>query len=267
MIAFVTLFTCNAYASLLISPTKAVFTDRDRVKEITLINTGNRPNTYRLSWEEKRQTAQMQYETLSPEEEALFRKASDLVRFSPKQVRLQPGERQVVKMLLRRKANLDEGDFRSHLLFTVIPPNLEQQSQLNQEGMAMNLNVFVNYSVPVVVRNGQVEQNIEIVSLRDASENRPSKQNENSTVEVSLTKDSPFGAYGRLELLGKDPNTGASVLLGRLNGFNVLHESEQVTQKISIKDRRLFEMQSDITIQYISEIGDRELIASRKLTL
>ena len=43
----------NAYANLLISPTRISFDERQRTAKVTVINTGNEYQTYRVLWSEK----------------------------------------------------------------------------------------------------------------------------------------------------------------------------------------------------------------------
>lgn len=253
-------------ASLLISPTKAIFEDRDRVKEITLINTSDKVNTYRIVWSQKKQTKNLSYDELSSEEVANFRMASDHIRISPRQVTLQPGERQVVKMLLRKKSDLVEGDYRSHLTFVVIPNDLEQQvNNSPSDGMQMKLNIFVNYSIPIVIRNGDPQESVQIVNAQAvADENSPELTRH---IKISMRRTGEFGSYGRLHVIGENEDTGENILLGQLNGFNFLHENNMLEQNIPITEKEAFNLQSSITIKYISDIGSRDVIASKQLQL
>ena len=99
-------------ASLLISPTRIAFGDRDRVQRVTLINSSSEVKTYRLEWVEQRVNNQGGYEILTPEQAAIFPVASKYIRFTPRQVTLQPGQRQTIKLLARRGKDIQNNEYR-----------------------------------------------------------------------------------------------------------------------------------------------------------
>ena len=66
-----------------------------------------------------------------------------MVRLSPKQITVGPGENQTVRFNLRPPADLDSGEHRSHLLLQVIPEVSEPSSSVNvdfdQEGVGVQV--------------------------------------------------------------------------------------------------------------------------------
>src|SRR6185295_16972472 len=74
----------------LVSPTRVVFTDLNRNAQVTLVNHGPETGLYRLSITRMRMALDgriVEIETAEPGEQF----ADTLVRFSPRQVELEPG--------------------------------------------------------------------------------------------------------------------------------------------------------------------------------
>ena len=112
---------------LLVAPTRLVFEGRSRGGEVTLVNSGTETTTYRIEVIRLRMKEDGSFEDVV-EPQAGERFANDLIRYSPRQVTLDPGVPQTVRVQLRLPAALEEGEYRSHLLFRAIPPIREVDS-------------------------------------------------------------------------------------------------------------------------------------------
>lgn len=151
-------FSTVAEANLLINPTRVQFGPTDRSADVTLINTSDAVTTYRLEWTEKQAQPDGGYTDLTPEQALVFPVASKMLRFTPRQVTLQPGERQNIKLALRRPANLAKGEYRSHLLFKAVPP--EKNVAVKNEGASLGINIVLSFSIPVTVRQGELQYSL-----------------------------------------------------------------------------------------------------------
>jgi P pilus assembly chaperone PapD len=109
-----------AQAELMLHPTRIVFDKNQRAAQVELINNGSKPASYRISLVNRRMTDAGQFEPAdTPGEGEHF--ADGMLRYSPRQVTLQPGTAQTVRIMLRKPADLAEGEYRSHLLFDKLP--------------------------------------------------------------------------------------------------------------------------------------------------
>lgn len=143
-----------SYASLLITPTRIHFEPRERTKEIIIVNTSDEIRSYALSWQERRQNEHGGYEQLTEEELATWNKASDIVRFSPRRITLGPGQNQKIKLMARRTSALPPEEFQSRLKFTLIPGTVASPpSESAEGGPRIQMNFFLNYTIPVTVKN------------------------------------------------------------------------------------------------------------------
>lgn len=141
----------QAYAKLLITPTRVEFSDRERSAKVSLVNTGNKITTYKIFWREQYQDQEGQYIPFKIGERD-FPIASHMLRYSPRQVTLKPGERQHIRLALRRSKDLSEGEYRSHLVFQAQP----DKARIRQsKGIQMHMNLA--FAIPVIVREGQID--------------------------------------------------------------------------------------------------------------
>ncbi|WP_204144943.1 molecular chaperone [Marinomonas ostreistagni] len=205
----------NSYADLLISPVRVVLDERDRSASVTLINSGQETRSYRVSWSKKIALPQGGYRDLTPEEDAQYAGLERMVRISPKQVTLAPKQRQTIKLLVRNPGNLAEGEYRSHLTFTALPAQERQQNA----PAAFNINVLMNYTMPVLYRKGtvRVAPSIENLSL-------VTKQELGKTfIKVDLAHQDRYSTSGRL-IAYWTPEGGEQRQVALINGYNFYPE-------------------------------------------
>ena len=105
-----------AGAELSLFPTRIVLEKNQRSAQVELLNRGTAPETYRISVVNRRMTVDGDI-VLADNAEPDERFAEAMVRYSPRQVTLQPGQSQTVRVLLRKPAELAAGEYRSHLQF------------------------------------------------------------------------------------------------------------------------------------------------------
>lgn len=223
-------FFTSVQGSLLVTPKRIVFDERDRTHQVVLINSGNQARSYRLEWVEQKQLDGGSYQRLSDEDSAGRKKASDIMRFSPRQVRLGPGERQVVKILARRSANMAAGEYRSHLLFTALPPEAKLSDE-TIDGMSIKLNVLVSYSIPVILNVGYTTPQIVVSSIKVTE--RAELDDKFADIVVVLNKQGDYSAYGKLRAYFKADNQDSFVEVGILNGVSMFGEASVYVANLS----------------------------------
>jgi P pilus assembly chaperone PapD len=154
-----------AYAELMLYPTRLVFDKNQRTAQIELINNGSKPATYRIALVNRRMTEDGQFQVVDkPGPGEQF--ADSMLRFSPRQVTLEPGTAQTVRVMLRKPAELAEGEYRSHLQFEKLPDAEGSASIENQgkaaDGIGVVLTTLVGASVPVIVRHGTTSATVRL---------------------------------------------------------------------------------------------------------
>lgn len=210
-----------AQASLLITPTHIKFDERDRVKEVILLNSGSQTRTYKIEWIEQIQNNNGSYRKPNESELVSFPKASDFLRVSPRRVRLEPGEKQIVKLLLRRTSDMSSNEYRSHLSFIALPPErAEKAGPVN--GVSLQMDMLLNYTIPVLVATTSNEKpsvSIEEVTFQPAQNG--SKQ---GNVLVKFKKELGVSVRGDITVLFAESGSNNYEPIGYLNGVNIFHE-------------------------------------------
>ncbi|MFC5461307.1 molecular chaperone [Massilia niabensis] len=157
-----------ARADLMLHPTRIVFDKNARAAQIELINQGSKPASYRISLVNRRMTEAGQFETAESAQDG-ERFADAMLRYSPRQITLQPGTAQTVRVMLRKPAELAEGEYRSHLQFDKLP-EVEGKASIEGQGktatqIGVVLNALVGASVPVIVRHGNGGATVKLAGL------------------------------------------------------------------------------------------------------
>lgn len=211
-----------AEASLMVSPTRVVFDGDKRAAVITLLNNGTESGTYRLFLVRYRMTPQGAFEEVkTPLPGEKF--ADDLVRFTPKQVVLPPKMSQQVRLQLRKPAGLEDGEYRSHLVFRALPtvPAAQAPDDKNP-GISIRLIPAIGVSIPVIVRHGQVAATAKVKDLayvppsRVAGEPSPRP----GQVAFKLERQGNGSLYGDL-VASFRPRGGTAAVVTRMNGVAV----------------------------------------------
>ena len=143
-----------------ITPTRVVFERRTRSEVISLLNNGSEPATYRVSVINMRMLDNGSFERI---EDGAAREgekfAKGMFRYAPRQVVLEPGAVQRLRILLRKPPELPEGEYRSHLFIQAIPKqgagrSIEAGSA--QGGFSIQLTIIPGVTLPVIVRHGNL---------------------------------------------------------------------------------------------------------------
>ncbi len=150
---------------LMILPTRIVLEGRQRSGEVMLKNQGKTPATYRIFFKEMDMSpsGQLQDRVKAPGETT----AADLVRYTPRQVELAPGEAQTVRIQVRKPEGLPEGEYRSHLVFQGIPPAEVPQPEdgAAEQKLSITIRPVYGISIPVILRHGETRASISFEKL------------------------------------------------------------------------------------------------------
>lgn len=211
----------TAGAQISISPTRIVFEGRTRSASVTLINRGNEASTFRIAFERKRMTEDGQFEPIkqaAPGE--VF--SDQMIRFSPRQVELPPGKSQVVRLLLRKPPNLQDGEYRSHMLFSEVPKqagkSIEAQTG-KQTQMNISIKPVLGISIPVIVRQGATSAEIQIVKTDLTNISADKSRGE---LNLTMKRTGNRSVYGDIVATYKNDKGGKDgVVVAQVNGIAV----------------------------------------------
>lgn len=208
----------DAFANLMLHPTRVVFEKNQRAAQVELVNNGTEPASYRISLVNRRMSETGQFSPIDgPSEGDQF--AHDYLRYSPRQITLAPGETQMVRIMLRKPANLTPGEYRSHLQFDKLPDAKEANSiealQKSNRGIGVVLNVLVGASLPVIVRHGDTTASVSLTQLE-----LKRSAGEPPVLALQLNRSGNRSVYGDLAV-SFTPHSAAEQSLAKIGGVAV----------------------------------------------
>jgi len=217
-----------ATKSLLLTPVRAIFTDRQRSVDIRISNTSEEPITYAISLVTMRkdkngQLREVQTET---EEERLVK---SMIRYSPRRATIAPGQRQVVKLMVQKPQDLPPGEYQTRMSFSPLADS--PQKQQDQVGVpsgkaSFNINFLVTSTIPVIIQNGDIAPDVTPLGF---SLQQNAKTAESLAAEVKIGRSGKGSAFGnvRLDYIPAN-NPKAARKIGLLEGMTIyIPDTEQ----------------------------------------
>ncbi|HYC03524.1 MAG TPA: fimbria/pilus periplasmic chaperone [Azospirillaceae bacterium] len=212
-----------AAADLLVAPTRVQFDEKTQSASVTLNNTAAEPRTYRVEFIEY--TAQEDGSYLTPEQPRPDSvQLQRLLRYSPRQVTLGPGESQSVRFLLRG-GEAPQGEMRTHVRFVTIPPEAAPKDGEAKpaEGIQFDLKFALAVSIPVVYRpaGGSATAAIEAPTVVAAGEQKE--------IRFAIARTGTQSLYGDCEIV-----SGNDKVIGLLRGVAVYLEQPRRSVRVPL---------------------------------
>lgn len=178
---------------------RAIFEGSKRNEVMTIINNSDEEQSYRLSWRHYRMTPDKGLafipEGVDPGDLKL---ADDLVRFAPRRVVLAPGASQQIRLMLRKPADLPEGEYRSHLWIQREAPTdsfVPDSQKTAGKGAGVKLTMLTGVTLPVFVRHGTLSAT---GAIKDPAFTRTT---EGLKAAFTIVREGKASLYGDLDLM------------------------------------------------------------------
>lgn len=215
-----TAYAQAGFGDVTVTPTRLVLEGRTRSGTLSLANTGSEKSTYRITVINMRMTETGAFEKIEegqahPGEQF----AENLFRYAPRQVTLEPGETQLIRIALRKPANLPAGEYRSHLLIRAIPESGGGRSieQRTTEGVEVSLAVIPGVALPIIVRHGNLSAQAGFSDIAFA----PSGDDGRPRLTLRLNRTGTASLYGDLSATYYAPESKEGILIGEINQLAV----------------------------------------------
>ena len=210
----------SARADIMLMPVRVLFDEHNRMANIMVLNTGDTTATFRLGWLYQMQVEGVgTYKTLDTAPNPALDPGKWIV-FSPRQVTLPPGERQRVRLSLRRPADMPDGEYHVHLELK----RLDGRDPLSPKGLKerqakAGMSINIGFGIPVIIRQGQNDADASLGTPRfvAASGNNP------AAITLTITRSGKFGTMGNLRVFWT-PAGGNERFVGVVNNFNIFSE-------------------------------------------
>ncbi|MCB1531886.1 MAG: molecular chaperone [Alphaproteobacteria bacterium] len=150
-----------------VTPKRIMIKDGQQAATVTIQNRNKQAMVYQFGWERRVQTPDGKFKNLKDGETIPgYRPADDMFIFSPRQVIVQPGQTQRVRILVRRPADLAPGEYHSHLHIMPDPLSKAEAPEVTQRGVGGILEMRTRMSIPVFLRQGPTSVNFQFSQSR-----------------------------------------------------------------------------------------------------
>lgn len=219
---------------LMLSPVRAIFTDRERSLAVQVSNPTDAPISYSISVVTMRKDKDGKLREIEneTEQEQLVR---NMIRFSPRRATIEPGKRQVVKLMVQKPANLPKGEYQTHLKFTPLASQGQtapQQAPQVQEGKPQfQVEIVIAASITVVIQHGvQAEVTPLACTVKETG-----KGGAGLAAEVKLARSGDASGFGNLRLTHAPAhNLQAGREIGRLDGVALYLPEKDKTVTVNL---------------------------------
>ena len=225
----------DALGDLTITPWRVVFQTNDRSAAVQLLNTSDEAHVYRMGWLLLKATAKGGYEPVpyDRDKDKDPHSVPNMTVLSPKQVTIEPHGLQVVRLSLRRPADLPPGEYRAHMTFTRMAHDKHIPKDPNAKAVSLALDVNLGFSIPVIVRQGE-DKDLKV----DFFEPQLKQEKNYSVLLLELTRVAgKFSTYGTIHAYWTPPKGGEKEI-GMINNVALFPElkSRHIQVPITTKD-------------------------------
>lgn len=250
----------------MVSPTRVVFEGNERTKQINLINNGSETGRFRISFVRRNMNAEGKIKEVDENEPGMY--SDEMVRFSPRQVTLEPGQSQTVRLLLRKKSGTADGEYRSHMMFQSLPDastsDVTNLASDEAKELTVKLIPVVGITIPVIVRQGKLDSK---VSLSDFEIKQGNTVKSQSVLSLKINREGTQSAYGDFRVYFT-PKGGKPVTIGNINGVAVYTSTDSRTLDIKLQLPENFSLSNgELRVTYLEAGSDEKtgLIAESRL--
>ncbi len=255
--------------ALKITLKRVVFEGAKRSEVLTLINSADRPMTYRIGWRHYIMTEEESLVHIKDGEPLplAIKPVTDMVRYAPRRVTIPPRSSQQIRLMLRTPAGLADGEYRSHLWIRPeedverFRKEVARDSEKTGRKTGVTVRLLTGVTMPVIVRKGALSVTAQVTNL-------VASQTEGFVnTSFYIAREGSRSVYGDLDFVCND-------------GGYLLHSAKGIALYEEVKGRKFnmkIEREADqpacknLTVQYYetdSFLGkERTLLSEAKVSL
>ncbi len=245
-----------AAKTLMLNPVRVIFTDRQRTVEVHVMNPTEESITYAISTVTMRKDGKGQLQEVTAESEK-ERSIRSMVRFSPRRATIEPGKRQVVKLMVNKPGDLAPGEYQTRLRFSPQPtaaPTTNSGAPAARKGSQFNVEILVDSTIPIIIQHGGIAAEVAPLALAvKQSTESPS----GVAAEVKLSRSGNASAFGNVFLHyvpANDPK--ASRAIGQAQGVAIYLPEVEKKMLIPLTDISRQELSSgSIRVSFLPGTG------------
>ncbi len=197
-------------ADLLITPNRLVLEQGQRSAKITISNPGDEIGNYKVELVNKKMLSngKLEDDNAYPMDKNIKSK----MRFSPRKFSIGPQKTQVIRVMLRDLAKLNNGEYRTHLRVKLLPKASKNIAQ--NEEFSINIRSTFSISIPMIVKKGKLDSKIKVESASWSSKSA------DKVALVEISRSGSESPYGDLKLVHIQED-GSEEVVSLLKGVSI----------------------------------------------
>lgn len=239
----------HADSLLAIAPLRLILSDAKTSDLLTLTNRSEKTRTYKVVLTDQ----VMNEKGVIVQADSFPYSAKRMLRFMPRQVTLEPGQRQNIRVMAVTPEGLADGDYHTHMIFEEQKPEMETEvSQTTELKVAME-SVY-SVGVPVIVQHGKLSS---ALKLKNAT---ASEVNGQTVVNIALERTGNAEASGLIRVI--DKASQANLASPRM--MHAYHEVDNLT--VTMQLNAAVAAGKPITVQLVNDgkiLGEQDILLSK----
>lgn len=221
-------------SNLNISPKRVVFSGPNAASAVYIFNRGEQTVTYRVELIDRAMLPtgeiialeELPDDAQSKQLASRLKSSASMIQFTPRRVTLEPGQSQAIRLRLLRPADLSDGEYRTTLTISALPPEdtgltVDQAVGEGSDKLSIQAIALFGISIPIIVRQGQLTNDVQIEQASASGDK----------VQFTLTRKGPGSVYGDIEVREKDAK---GKVIGVVQGIGVYNEIDHRLVEISL---------------------------------
>ncbi len=238
---------------LVITPTRVLLDDKTRSGDITLVNRGMQTVRYRLTLVDM----EMSEDGMLRRVQGGDNSASGVLRLSPREIVLEPGLSQRIKVAAFFPSGMADRELRSHLAFEPIsiPKAAGPENQLTP-AFKLNLEMRSTVTIPVIARHGK------LFAEASMSEAAVIQDQDGAAVKFKISRTGTRSVRGDLDVSFQPAKGGAQIALAKIEGLPVYFPNADRIVTVRLKQDVRSLGKGEILISFAEE-RSRGAVAAR----
>lgn len=210
-------FKAEAQGDLMVTPSRVVFEGNKQKEVLYLLNMGKETTTYSVSFVQKSMKEDGSFvDIIEAEPGQQF--ADPYLRIFPRRITLAPKESQTIVLQYRRKADMESGEYRSHLYFRSEKDYTalgDKSVDKDSKSLSVQLIPVFGMSIPVIIRTGETDVAATLNNLKLQTQDQTV-----STLTFTINRTGNISLYGDI-VVQFIPEKGKPYDIANLNGVGV----------------------------------------------
>jgi hypothetical protein len=248
---------------MLLTPTRIVLENGQRYITVIVRNNGESTGRYKIGMVDASMDENGGIKMLEDGKKDEF-SAIDMVSISPSTMTLNPDEFQNVRLLIKNKGDLPDGEYRSHLKVMITESDLTSEGKKQEpiKGTGISVKMRTTTIIPVIIRKGQTSYNVTIDDAKLVTGGGEDKQQPEVKVGMSFSGNRSVLGDIKVTHLASD---GKETQVAFLQGVAIYRNVAKRTQVVPLKVPEGVNVHSGrLRVDFLSQENEGSHVLSEK---